>query len=65
MVPGYDLPRTTVLKETAKALLVHTHGIGNWWVPKSQITRDSEVRHEDDYGELCVTEWFAKQKGWL
>jgi hypothetical protein len=35
------------------------------WIPKSQILDDSEVWQEGDSGELQVTMWIAKQKGWI
>jgi hypothetical protein len=35
------------------------------WVPKSQITDDSEVKEEGDAGILTVTAWFTKRSGLL
>ncbi len=35
------------------------------WVPKSQVHDDSEVYKLHDTGVLVVTEWFARQRGWL
>lgn len=64
MVPGFDIPDTRAIRETEKALYVYSPEIGFWWVPKSQITVDSEVNEPGDHGELCITEWLAKQKGW-
>jgi hypothetical protein len=63
-----------VVRETDAALLVRVDGsdpaledIGEYevWVPKSQILDDSEVWQKGDSGELQVTMWIAKQKGWL
>lgn len=38
---------------------------GAVWVPKSHVDDDSEVYAECHEGKLIVTEWIAKQKGWL
>ncbi len=65
MVPGYDFPHAECIKETEKALLVVAPRLGKEWIPKGQITVDSEVRHYLDRGELCITEWLAQQKGFL
>ncbi len=62
MVPGYDLEHVMCIRETEKAILVWPV---NEWVPKRQITKDSEVRDYGDQGLLCVTEWIAEKKGWL
>lgn len=69
MVPGYDVPNSKVVRETDKALCISAPyfglEIGQFWVPKSQVTVDSQVNHLWDKGELCVTEWFAMKRGWL
>jgi hypothetical protein len=35
------------------------------WVPKSQIDDDSEVYKANTEGVLIVSDWLAKQKGWV
>jgi hypothetical protein len=35
-----------------------------FWVPISQIHDDSEVYQEGDEGQLKVTTWLAKERGW-
>lgn len=35
------------------------------WVPKSQIHDNSEVYERGHVGNLVVTRWFAKQRGWI
>ena len=35
------------------------------WIPKSQITEDSEVYKAGTCGTLIVTEWLAEQKKWV
>lgn len=49
-------------KETAKAILVR-RGDDEKWVPKSQVTADSEVYAEGHVGKLVVTAWFAEKEG--
>lgn len=55
----------TAIKETDKALLCRIKGEEHW-IPKSQITDDSEVytdQEDGNQGTLVLTEWIAKQKG--
>jgi hypothetical protein len=49
-------------RETDKAILC-VIGENETWVPKSQIGKDSQVKHEDDEGTLLVSEWFAQKIG--
>jgi hypothetical protein len=53
-----------VKSETEKALLCIIEG-EQMWIPKSQITDDSEVWKQGDEGTLVITEWLAEQKGLL
>lgn len=48
--------------ETDKALLVVIDG-DQHWIPKSQITDDSEVYAEDHRGDLVITDFIAEQRG--
>lgn len=53
--------------ETAKAVLVE-HSIfdgGKAWIPKSQISNDSEVFEKGTDGLLIVSKWLAEQNGWI
>jgi hypothetical protein len=48
------------IKETPEALLVYIDALDQEiWVPKSQITNDSEVYKMKTEGDLVVTRWFA------
>lgn len=51
-----------VLRETEAALLIRIDGAEHW-IPKSQISDDSEIWKQGDKGMLVVTEWIATQKG--
>lgn len=33
------------------------------WIPKSQVTDNSEVWKKGDEGKLVITEWIATEKG--
>ncbi len=49
--------------ESEKAILVDIDG-EKTWVPKSQISEDSEVySKKSGGGELIVTRWWAEQRG--
>lgn len=52
----------TVKRETSAALLVEIDGAEHW-IPKGQISDDSEVFAEGTSGKLVVSEWIATQKG--
>jgi hypothetical protein len=55
---GFD--DVLALRETPKALLCEIQGI-QVWVPRSQIATTSEVQWLGDFGQLRVTEWWAKR----
>ncbi len=50
-----------VLSETEAAIKCQI-GKRAVWVPKSQITDDSEVYEADQCGKLVVTAWFAEKE---
>lgn len=54
----------TVLKETGKAIMFTCSEQIDHWVPKSQISDDSEVFAMGDQGALIVSDWFATRAGW-
>lgn len=57
---SFDDVRCT--RETDKACLCIIDGVSTW-IPKSQITDNSEVWKKDDKGLLVITEWIAIKKG--
>lgn len=65
-MPEFDekvtIPEVTSSRETDKAILVEIEG-EEFWIPKSQIDDDSEVYEKNQHGELVVSAWLAKQKG--
>lgn len=65
MSEGYTVGHTYCTRATDKALLCHIQGVGEFWVPKSQVHDNSEVYDEDHEGELVVKHWFAEKQGWL
>ena len=48
---------------SAKAVLCIIEGEEHW-IPKSQITDDSEVYERGHEGKLVITHWLAQQLGW-
>jgi CO/xanthine dehydrogenase Mo-binding subunit len=61
MVVVYDV---IALKETAQALLVEVDNKEHW-VPKKFISaEESEVVSEGDHGDLVVSAFIAKDRGW-
>lgn len=51
------------IKETDKALLCTGLGDKECWVPKSQVSEDSEVFADGHEGTLIVTNWWADKAG--
>ena len=74
--PYIELEDVTVIHETSPgntdegALLckIEDSDLG-WdddvWIPKKMIHEDSEVYKKGTEGKLIITEWIAKQKGFL
>jgi hypothetical protein len=54
-----------ILRETDKALLVRFPDGEEEWVPISQISDEEDYRVGDQDGTISVSEWLARQKGWL
>jgi hypothetical protein len=50
------------IKETHAALLCVIDD-EEVWIPKSQISDDSEVYDEGSSGTLIISEWIANEKG--
>jgi len=48
-------------KETDNAILIHFDDGEEHWIPKSQISADSEVFEAYTKGDLIVYQWFAEQ----
>lgn len=78
MKPGYDIDDVACIAESknGKSLLMRctcdefakddSHkDEDKAWVPKTQITDDSEVYEVGGEGTLSVTEWLAQERGWL
>lgn len=63
--PPFNAGNVTARRETAKAILVDRgNGRPAEWCPKGQIARTSQVKKAGDVGELYVTAWIAREKGW-
>ena len=64
---GHSLGQARVIKDSGKALLVEAEELDTEeWIPKSQIHDDSEI-YEDgqEPGELIVSIWLARERGWV
>lgn len=62
---GYEMEDVTVIGESAKAILITGGQLedSQEWLPKSQISFTSEVKHKGDEGTLIVSTWIAEEKG--
>ena len=63
---SFILSDVEVIQQTDSAILVEA-GIldDDVWVPNSQVDDESEVHKMGDSGDLVVSDWFARKKGWL
>ena len=64
----FEIEDAVVVRATDKALLIDAPIFDEeQWVPKSQISNDSEVWTDNPKGNdgtLIVSMWIAEQKGW-
>jgi hypothetical protein len=63
----FEIEDAECTAETEKALHVVSPSLenGKTWVPKSQISNDSEVFELGDKGTLVVSKWLAETSGWV
>jgi hypothetical protein len=62
---GVTIGEVTSILETNQAILIVLEcDNSEHWIAKSQIHDDSEVWAKGQCGDLVVTQWYAKQKGW-
>ena len=62
----HTIENASVVKDTGKAILVDAPDFGvAEWIPQSVIHEDSEVYEAGTDGDLIVTDWFARKKGWI
>ena len=63
MSDDVSIKDVSCIRETEKAILVLIEG-DERWIPKSQITDDSEV-YDKEHGDgtLVITKWFADKEG--
>lgn len=66
---GVDIGIGQAVTGTPKALFIGFDRVAySWlderlWVPRSQITGESEVQETGDAGVVIVSEWFARKLG--
>jgi len=61
--PFLNLGHVECHRETEKALLCEFWDGAQYWVPKSQMSARSQVKHEGDEGDLVVKQWWAETSG--
>ena len=67
-MPGHSMGHAECTGETDKSIWVIIDDLDTEAavsVPKSQIHDDSEVWKPDQSGELVVTTWLARERGWV
>lgn len=62
----FTIENCSVIASTEKAILVESDNLDEeTWIPKSVIHDNSEVYKNNTTGNLIVSDWFAKKKGWI
>lgn len=61
---GFSVPGVKCIKETTSAMLCRIDDAEEW-IPKSQVHDDSFVFHSGHEGTLVVTQWLARERGWI
>jgi len=62
---GHIIEDVEVIHETQDAILVKSENLDeDTWIPQSQVQAESEVWKNGQKGDLVVSEWFARKKGW-
>lgn len=56
------ISEATCVRESKKAVLVRVEG-KEFWVPQSQVHKDSEVWVANDQGKLIISKWIAIERG--
>lgn len=63
---GVSISGVTALRGSEKALLCRIpdgDSSREVWIPRSQLTDDSEIVDVGDEGELVIKSWFAEREG--
>lgn len=65
----HHIDNVLVLRATDRALFVRLPETEEWdeeetWIPRSQVVEGDEWEVGDE-GTLSVTEWLARQRGWV
>jgi len=61
-----DIHDAKCIRESDKAILVEASDFDEpQWIPKSQVTDESEVYKPGTDGVLIITDWWAEKQGWL
>jgi hypothetical protein len=65
---GYSVGWCEVLVVGDKAMLVRDVDGERVWYPHSQIAERNDLHKESvkgDEGEMIITDWLARQRGWI
>jgi hypothetical protein len=66
MSKTFVIENAECIAETDLAILVEAPDLEeDTWVPKSQVKDESDVKEKGDSGDLCVSQWFAGERGWV
>jgi len=62
---AYTIENARATGQTDKGIWVEADDLdGETFIPESQIDEDSEVYKKGTEGDLIVSDWFARQRGW-
>jgi len=62
---AYTIENAKATGETDKGIWVEADDLDEAaFIPQSQIDDDSEVWQKGDEGDLIVSDWLARERGW-
>lgn len=69
IIKEYDAENVVVgpvecIRETNNALLIYA-STGEHWIPRSQLHHDSDVYKRGHTGNITVSKWIAKERGFI
>ena len=61
----FEVEDIVCVRATGAALLCEGLRGEQFWIPVSQLDARSDVQTAGDMGSLIISEWLARQKGWV
>jgi hypothetical protein len=65
-MPTFEIEDAICVKSTGRAILVEAPNFDELeWIPQNQIVNKYDFYEEGTSGTLIITEWLARERGWI